>query len=95
MIISSGDSMGVEMATVVEVNDGVAVGPTNCLGAQLDRAELKSRTIIIAVRCLVFISSPLLSRARPEVACKVSRIIFDWVIVTQQESFVIKNLIGL
>ena len=58
---------GVEVATGVEVNVGVAVGPNNCPEAQLDKAKLKSRTIIIAVRCLVFIISPALSRARPAV----------------------------
>ena len=55
---------GVEVAIGVEVNIDVAVGPDNCPGAQLDRAKLKSKTSIIAVRCFVFIFSPMLSRAR-------------------------------
>ena len=58
-------AIGVAVIVGVEVIVGVAVGPNNCPGAQLDMTRLKSKTNIIAVRCLVFIISPALSRAHP------------------------------
>ena len=85
VFVAVGVSVGVNVGNGV----GVTVGPNNCPGAQLDIAKLKSKTNIVAVRCLVFISSPALSRARPA-AAQESRVTFDWVIVAQQESFVTK-----
>ena len=58
-------SVGVFVAIGVLVGVGVAVGPNICPGAQLDMTRLKSKTNIIAVRCLVFMFSPSLSRAHP------------------------------
>ena len=58
-------SVGVFVGIGVLVGVGVAAGPNIRPGAQLDMAKLKSKTNIIAVRCLVFISSPALSRAHP------------------------------
>ncbi len=47
--------VGSGVGVLVLVGVGVTVGPNSCPGAQLDKAKLKSRTNIIAVRCLVFI----------------------------------------
>ena len=58
----------VDVGVGVFVGVGVTVGRNICPGAQLDKAKLKSRTNIIAIRCLVFIISPALSRARPNVS---------------------------
>ena len=54
--VADGANVGVTVGVNVKVGVGVTVGPNNCPGAQLDMTRLKSKTNIIAVLCLVFIS---------------------------------------
>ena len=63
--VADGANVEVTVGVNVKVGVGVTVGPNNCPGAQLDIARLKSNTSIMAVRCFVFIFSPVLSRAHP------------------------------
>ena len=85
-VADGGINVGVKVGSGVDV----AVGTDNCPEAQLDKAKLKSKTNIMVVRCLVFMVL-LRYHGRTRRFLKVSRITFGWVIVTQQESFVIKN----